>query len=341
MKRAVIDLGTNSMRLLILTDEEIENRKNKRPELIEKIIVSTRIGRGVSETGKLSEDAIVDNIRALGNFKERATKLGAKTLTVVATEAVRKANNKEEFFKRTKDLTGIVVNTIPGEKEAEFGFEGATMGIDRSGAMIVMDTGGGSTEYSIGTRENLADVISTNLGCVRILEKYQEEDGLNIEKAVDFIGKGLDLVDEMMRKNSFDYIGGSNNYNDVEIDSDKLFLDSDKSISKVSLVSIGGTATTLSAISQDLDKYSPDMVNGDELSFDEVKKLFDRLNGSNVDTRLQIPTLQPERADIIPSGALILRESMKRFGAEVVLVSEFDNLDGLSMHLDEFESIEL
>ena len=173
MKIGTIDIGTNSMRLLIAEyrDGKLVNRK--------KYVNTTRIGQGVDKQGYITDDAIERNIKALVEFSNICKEEICEKVYCMGTSALRDSKNKDVFVKLAKDKAGIDVDIISGEKESNLGFMGVLEGIENAEDILVIDIGGGSTEFIIGDKEGIKFSKSENVGALRMTEKFLHQDPIN------------------------------------------------------------------------------------------------------------------------------------------------------------------
>lgn len=296
-KLGVIDIGTNSIRMLIA---DVENNKiiSSRKELI-----MTRIGEGVDKTRRLSKEAIDRSIDALIAFKELAHKEGIKDIKAIATSAVRDAVNKDDFLKRVMQEVGLNVEVISGEKEAELGFKGVVYGIDNNGEdMLVIDIGGGSTEFIIGNNDGIKFKTSLNVGAVRMTDKHISTDPISNEEFDRLINDIKLIINDTLEK--------IREYNIKQI------------------IGIGGTATTLAAIDRKLEVYDKDKVHNYKIGIKEIKNMVDSFKKFNNYERRKIKGLQPKRADIILAGSAVLYEILAGLNKDEITISDYDNLEG-------------
>jgi exopolyphosphatase/guanosine-5'-triphosphate,3'-diphosphate pyrophosphatase len=296
-KYAVIDIGTNSIRMLLaeVKDGEIKNST--------KVLEMTRIGKGVNKTKRLSDDAMDRSIDALRKFKDLAIDYGASEIKAIATSAVRDALNKDEFITRVKEELGMEIDVISGEKEAELGFAGVIYGnMSKSQDILVIDIGGGSTEFIIGVGNEIKYRTSIDVGAVRMTDKHISTDPISDD---EFNNLAQD-IEKILR----DVIVKIKEYNIEEV------------------FGIGGTVTTLAAIDQNLDMYDRNKVHNYKLKTYEIEDMIDRFKSLNNDARKKIRGLQPKRADIILAGSIILYEILKALGVEQIIISDYDNLEG-------------
>ena len=297
MKIGAIDIGTNSMRLLTtdLIDNKLTNRK--------KYVNTTRIGQGVDENGFITEEAMERNINALKEYHDKCLDYGCEKIYCMGTSALRDSKNRSEFIKRAKDEAGIDVNVVDGEIEAKLGFSGVTNGIDKEGDILVIDIGGGSTEFIFGNKEGIERNVSINIGALRLTEKYLSE-GYS-DSAFSDMRK---FINEQI-KDIVSYL------NEKEIEC---------------VCGIGGTITSLSAVNQNLEIYSMEKVHGSVITREEVQKMMDKFVSCSDEERKHINGLQPKRADIIAAGTEILICIMDNLSKKEVVVSEYDNLEGIA-----------
>lgn len=297
MKIGAIDIGTNSMRLLTtdLIDNKLTNRK--------KYVNTTRIGQGVDENGFITEEAMERNINALKEYHDKCLDYGCEKIYCMGTSALRDSKNRSEFIKRAKDEAGIDVNVVDGEIEAKLGFSGVTNGIDKEGDILVIDIGGGSTEFIFGNKEGIERNVSINIGALRLTEKYLSE-GYSDSAFSDM----REFINEQI-KDIVSYL------NEKEIEC---------------VCGIGGTITSLSAVNQNLEVYSMEKVHGSVITREEVQKMMDKFVSCSDEERKHINGLQPKRADIITAGTEILICIIDSLSKKEVVVSEYDNLEGIA-----------
>lgn len=281
---AVIDIGTNSTRLLIARYE-----KSNVTSLYQDLEI-TRIGEGLGESPFIKKEALDRTIDCLKRFMNRCREYEPQIIRITATSAVRDAQNKETVIKEVRQNTGIHLEILSGEEEAYLSYLGAVSELTgESKVKVVLDIGGGSTElvYPTGTGLRLNSI---NIGAVRLAEKPE------------------------LHKNF-----------------PQLFadLDGEKLPEEFALIGVGGTVTTLVALKLKLRKYNPELVHGQTLTLEEVRQQKELLFNLSLEERKKLPGLQPQRADIIPYGALILEELMKKLNCKEIIVSEKDILYGL------------
>ncbi|MGL5329961.1 MAG: Ppx/GppA phosphatase family protein [Peptostreptococcaceae bacterium] len=297
MRFGAIDIGTNSMRLLICdyNNGKFSNRK--------KHVNTTRIGKGVDENGFITEEAIRRNLDALKEFYTMSKNDGCDKVYCIGTSALRDSKNGDDFVKRATLEIGIDVEIISGEEESNLGFLGVLKGANEDNDILVLDIGGGSTEFILGNIDGIKFAKSENVGALRMTEKFLSTD------IVD------DYEFDMMSK-----------FIESEIDSTIEGL-KNKSIHK--LVGIGGTITSLSAMNQELEVYSMEKIHNSKLDVSDIKNILQNLKKMTLNDKKALKGLQSKRADIITAGVKILDIIMKKLELSEIVVSEYDNLEGL------------
>ncbi|MBI2238063.1 MAG: DUF501 domain-containing protein, partial [Actinobacteria bacterium] len=298
---AAVDLGTNSIRLIAAEPAEGGPLR----ELARDMII-TRIGEGVDETGRIDPAALDRTVRVLGRYCRRARALHAERIRVAATSAVRDAANREDLERAVREHAGSELEVISGEREAELSFLGATRGLDAPGPFLVLDIGGGSTEFVMGMEEPEA-ATSTQLGSVRLTERFVAHDPPTVADLDAAAAAVLDALEQVER--AFP-LGVAR-----------------------TLVAVAGTATTVQAISLGLQRYDPEAIHRSWLSIEEADRILVELARMTTPERTELPVMAPGRGDVIVAGALILVSVMRRFGFDRALVSETDILDGLAIEM--------
>lgn len=297
MKIGAIDIGTNSMRLLVA--EYIDGKFYNR----EKFVNTTRIGQGVDSEGYISEEAIERNIKALKEFSDIANEKGCEYIYCIGTSALRDSKNGNEFINLAKAETNVEVDIISGEEESNLGFIGVLQGLDDTNNILVLDIGGGSTEFILGDESGIKYAKSENVGALRMTEKF--------------------LATDPICENEFEDMS---NFIEETI-SDTINILKEKNIRQI--VGIGGTITSVSAINQELETYSMEKIHGSKVNEKELDNILQNLKKMTLNDKKNIKGLQPKRADIITAGVRILNIIMKKLEKENIIVSEYDNLEGL------------
>lgn len=295
-KIAAIDLGTNSMRLMLC---EVVGKKFRTKS---KEVITTRIGKDMGHKGLLTEKAMAKNIEAIKYFKKRAEEYGAEKTIIFATSAIRDAANKDLFLERVKDETGLDIMVLNGEEEAEVGMLGASYGFEDEN-LLVIDVGGGSTELVLGSEDKILYSTSINAGAVRMTEKYVKSNPIQ-QSDIQELEKSLETLF-----------------------SDALNQLKEKKIDKV--LAIGGTATTAASIFHKARVYDWELIHNTILNKTFLDNLFETLKSMPLKERYNIKGLQKERADIIPAGIFIILYVLEKLNKEQVIISENDNLVGI------------
>jgi exopolyphosphatase/guanosine-5'-triphosphate,3'-diphosphate pyrophosphatase len=305
---AAIDCGTNSVRLLVadlpadagdpaapLTD------RCRRMEIV-------RLGEGVDRTGRLAAAAIERTRVVLAGYADQIRELGAERIRMVATSATRDAANADEFRAMVVATLGIPPEVVTGEEEARLSFTGAVRGLPARlpSPYLVVDIGGGSTEFVLGDRD-VEGAVSVDIGCVRMTERHLRDDPptpaqiaaaeADIDAAID---RALDVVP-----------GGQAR----------------------TVVGLAGSVTTVTALALGLDAYRPELIHHAEVTAAQVEDVATTLLGMTHAERLALPVMHPGRADVIGAGALILHRVLRAVRASTVVASEHDILDGIAFGL--------
>jgi exopolyphosphatase/guanosine-5'-triphosphate,3'-diphosphate pyrophosphatase len=290
---AAIDIGTNSTRLLVA-----ETGKGALHEL-ERLLEITRLGDRVDADGELAEASMQRVETCVARYAERARELDAATPLAVATSAVRDAANGAEFMRRLERRCGVRTRVLTGEQEARLTLRGVVSARPPSGAVVVCDIGGGSTELIAGQDARVGFAVSLKMGCVRMSERHLHSDPPTAEQVA------------ALRHEAAGMLPGH--------------------VPAGSLVGVAGTVTTLATIDLGLDEEIPEQIDGHELSADAVAAQLERLAALPLDERRQVRGLMPERASTIVAGTAILAELMRHLGAERLTVSERDILHGAAL----------
>lgn len=301
MRVGAIDIGTNSMRLLI-ADYEDGNLLNR-----EKFVNTTRIGEGVDKKGYISQEAIQRNIDGLIDFNRICKDRKCEKVYCIGTSALRDSKNGDDFIQLAKNKADVDVEIISGKEESTLGFigviEGLTDRLKEEESILVLDIGGGSTEFILGNLKGIKFNKSENIGAVRMTEKFLKADPISEEEFKSMIR----FIEEQIN--------------------DTIEFLKNKKIDKV--VGIGGTITSISAINQELETYSMEKIHNSSVDIEEVEKILQNLKKMTLNDKKNLKGLQPKRADIITSGVKILQIIMKKIEIKNIIVSEYDNLEGL------------
>jgi exopolyphosphatase/guanosine-5'-triphosphate,3'-diphosphate pyrophosphatase len=301
MRVAVVDLGTNTTRVLVADVED------GRVTELERRTTVTRLGEGVDANGHLSDAAVERVTKVLAEYREVMDELQPERTVALATSAVRDAQNGADFRRLLHDRFGLDVQIIPGEEEARLTFRGATAARPAGeGPLVVIDIGGGSTEYVVGVAGDEPRFrVSTQAGSVRQTERHLHEDPPTDDELAALRGS--------IRSTLADAIP-----DDVRAQVEAG-------------IAVAGTATSLAAIDQELEPYDSDKVDGYVLRLEAVERILAELASIPVEERRQVPGLHPDRAPTIVAGAAILLESMTLFGLPSLEASEADILHGAAL----------
>ncbi len=296
---AGIDCGTNSTRLLIADDSG---------RTVERLMRITRLGQGVDATGRLADEAVARTVGVLEEYREVLDRHGVEKVRITATSAARDAGNRDDFFAAATAAVGVTPELLGGDEEARLSFLGATAELDpEDGPFLVADIGGGSTEFAVGTREP-EGVLSTDIGCVRLTEKFLHSDPPapeELSQALDVVRGHLDDVARVI-----------------------------PSVADVRhFVGLAGTVTTMAAVELGLATYDRDRIHHFVLTRAAAEDVFRTLATESRRRRLHNPGLEEARADVIVGGAVIVVSIMRYFELAECLVSEADILDGLVLSL--------
>jgi exopolyphosphatase / guanosine-5'-triphosphate,3'-diphosphate pyrophosphatase len=306
MRIAVVDIGTNSTRLLIadVTGDHVTE--------IERRTTVTRLGQGVDHSGELHPDAIARVYAALDTYKKLIDDNNVDATTGVLTSAVRDARNGAAFTATVNDRYAIDARTITGDEEARLTYLGATSdrtaatdAIGSTQARVVIDVGGGSTELVVGHGATVDFHASTQAGVVRQTERFLRSDPPRSEE--------LQLL---------------------QAEAEEIFTQAVPETIRARVsqgIAVAGTATSCAAILQELDPYDPARVHGFRLLRAQIEMLLARLAGMTLAQRRHVTGLHPDRAPAIVAGVILLIEAMRTFDLAEVEVSEHDILRGAAL----------
>ncbi|MGW0933198.1 Ppx/GppA phosphatase family protein [Streptomyces sp. NPDC002644] len=305
---AAVDCGTNSIRLLVADCDPATGTLTD----LDRRMTVVRLGQGVDRTGRLAPDALERTFAACREYAAVIGKHGAERIRFVATSASRDAENRDEFVAGVLDILGVEPEVITGDQEAEFSFTGATRELagrtDLEKPFLVVDIGGGSTEFVVGD-DQVRAARSVDVGCVRMTERHLVDGGAVVDPPTEEriaairadVEAALDLAERTVPLRE-----------------------------ARTLVGLAGSVTSVSAIAQDLPEYDSRAIHHSRVGYERVREITGRLLRSTHAERSEIPSLHPGRVDVIGAGALVLQAIMERIGAEEVVVSEHDILDGIA-----------
>ncbi len=305
MRVAVIDIGTNSTRLLVA---DVEGEK---VEEIERLTRVTRLGHNVDKSGRLDADAVARVMSALADYAEKISSHGCERTFTVATSAVRDAANCDEFVDEVRSRFGLHVDVLSGERESLLTYQGTTHGREAKsgskGQTLVIDIGGGSTEFIAGQGTDISFFASTQLGSVRHSERSLLDDPPNRDQLDRLIAEAKGIVQSSVTAHLTEPISGA--------------------------IAVAGTATSLAAIDQELEPYDPDRVHGYQVTLEACRSILDRVAAQPLAERIEIVGLHPGRAPTIVAGMAILVASLEALKLDSVEVSENDILHGVALEI--------
>jgi exopolyphosphatase / guanosine-5'-triphosphate,3'-diphosphate pyrophosphatase len=295
---AVIDVGTNSVKFHLG-----ERRADGEVRTVADRAEITRLGEGLAESGRLTDDAMHRTVEAIATMVDDARQHGVVAIAAVGTAGLRQAPNAAALIDAVKARSGIVIEVISGEEEARLAYLAATSALPAAnGRLVVFDSGGGSTQFTFGQDDQVDERFSVDVGAVRIAERY----GLAAAVSADELAAAL---------------AG------VAADLDRL----DGRPKPDAVIAIGGTATNLAAVKHGLARYDPEVVQGTVLDLAEVDRQIERYRTRNAEERRQIVGLQPARAEVILAGACIVRTILEKLQNESLIVSDRGVRHGLFM----------
>lgn len=307
---AAIDCGTNSIRLLVADLPDASAGSQAPLTDVTRRMEIVRLGQGVDRTGRLAPEAIERTRVALASYAADIEKLGAQRVRMCATSASRDAANAADFTEMVQATLGVAPEVVSGDEEARLSFTGAVRGLpaDAAEPFLVVDIGGGSTEFVVGDRAGgVRAAISVDIGCVRMTERHLPGDPPTSEQVAAAEADIAAVVDRALAA-----VPGRE---------------------AATLVGLAGSVTTVVAIAEGLREYEPERIHHARVSYEEVARVTADLLGQTRDQRLAIPVMHPGRADVIGAGALVLRVIMERAGMPSVVASEHDILDGIAWSL--------
>lgn len=302
---AAIDCGTNSIRLLVA--EVADNRVSD----ISREMRIVRLGEGVDATGRLGEAALVRTFAALDDYAATVRRLGVQpgAVRMAATSATRDAANRDAFVGGVVDRLGVPPDVLTGDEEAALSFAGAVSALPAGTAepWLVTDIGGGSTECVLGDRDGVKAARSVDIGCVRITERRLRDDPPDQEQVAAATG-----------------------------DIDAAFALAGETVdlgAASTVVGLAGSVTTVAGIALGLPAYDPAAIHGSVISAADIHRVASDLLAMPRARRAELPVMHPGRVDVIAAGALILDRLLVAAGADAVVASEHDILDGLALNV--------
>jgi len=293
---AVVDLGTNSTRLLVadVTDGEVQE--------LDRRLVITRLGEGVDDRRRLLPVAVARVRNTLVEYRRTLEEAGAERTLAIATSAVRDAENGEAFLGEIEWSYGFATRLLSGDDEALLTFRGATTGRAVDGGTLLVDVGGGSTEVVVGGPDDVDFHASLDLGCVRLTERYLRGDPPGSEEIA------------ACRWHVWETLAGL-----------------PAQIRPSSALGVAGTVTTLAAVDLGLRDADPERVHGHRLRATSVKETLARLAPLRVEEIARVVGIHPERAPVILAGVIVVAEMLARFALDELEVSEHDLMHGAAL----------
>ncbi|MFC6019475.1 exopolyphosphatase [Plantactinospora solaniradicis] len=312
---AAIDCGTNSIRLLVA--DLPDPAAGPEAELVDVVrrMEIVRLGQGIDRTGRLAPEAIERTRLALVGYATEIESLGVAKIRMCATSASRDASNADEFRAMVLDALGVEPEVVTGDEEARLSFTGAVRGLDADvrEPYLVVDIGGGSTEFVVGRRPatggtaRVDAAVSVDIGCVRMTERHLSGDPPTAEQVAAAEADITAVVDRALSM-----VPGRE---------------------AATLIGLAGSVTTVAGIALGLPEYRPERIHHARVSYADVVKVTTDLLARSAAERLTIPVMHPGRADVIGAGALVLQVIMRRAGMSSVIASEHDILDGIAYSL--------
>lgn len=296
-----VDIGTNSVRLLVAEAGGAPLR------VLDRRMRITRLGQGVDATRRLDPAAVDRTLAVLREYGAVLHDHGVSRVRATATSAARDAENREQLFGPARDVLGTDVELLSGADEAALSFRGATTGLGAPAPYLVVDIGGGSTEFVLGT-DAPEGLVSVDMGCVRITEQFLTSDPPAPEELANAVQVVRDHMADVLRD-----VPGARD--------------------AATLVGLAGTVTTVAAVELGLPAYDPERIHHFRLTRAAAEDVFRTLATETAEERRHNPGLEPGRVDVIVGGTVVLVTLMRVLGFDEMLVSEADILDGLAMSL--------
>ncbi|MBE7501832.1 MAG: Ppx/GppA family phosphatase [Verrucomicrobiales bacterium] len=297
MRRAVLDVGTNSVKLLVA---------DLAPPTVRPVLersIQTRLGRGLATTGRLDPAAVAETVRVIARLHAEARQLGAERVRIAATSAAREASNTGDLLDAVRTATGLVVEVLSGEQEARWGFAGVTTDPDlQDRSILLLDVGGGSTELALGRVGNLRFHASYPLGAVRWLERLHPSDPPRPSELERGRRELAETVGSLVVPPLQPHLVGVRQ-------------------GPLQLVGTGGTASVLAAMALELVAFDRAAIDGRVLRAAEVTARLEQLWSLPLARRRVLPGLPPERADVMLTGTLIYEGLMAVLGFESLRIT--------------------
>jgi exopolyphosphatase/guanosine-5'-triphosphate,3'-diphosphate pyrophosphatase len=310
---AGIDCGTNSIRLLVADSDDGQSGRPQRLTDVHREMRIVRLGQGVDATGLLAPEALERTFAAVDEYAATIRSLSAERVRFVATSATRDARNRDVFVDGIRSRLGVEPEVVPGAEEAALSFAGAASVLPLSAGkpVVVVDLGGGSTEFVLGDAAGVIAARSVDIGSVRLTERHLRTDpptASEIAEAEDDVDRGIDeaLAEVPLAQ-------------------------------ATAVIGVAGSITTITAHALALPSYQPDRIHGAELPLSEVESACASLLAMSRSARKDLPYMHPGRADVIGAGALVWRRIVDRLAdvtegrITTAITSEHDILDGIAL----------
>lgn len=296
IKICAIEVGTNSTKFIVA-----EVYKNNSFEILERTSTISRLSKNMYSNNLIDEEPFENGIKIIGEFIERAREQKAKLVSVFSTSVLRDANNSGEFSRKVKELYGMGVDIISGEKEASLAFKACSRLADNEDEKFaVLDIGGGSTEITVGTGTGIHKKLSVDIGAVRLTEMFIKNDPA--------ISKELDSM--------------------ISYAASKLEQSGITDFKGIRLIGTGGTIKTCGTMCKNIDYSNEDKVDGVTLGFNDIEKIYGLVHRKSIEERTKLPGLNPKRADVITAGIAILVLVMQKICAPSLTVSSRGVIEG-------------
>jgi exopolyphosphatase / guanosine-5'-triphosphate,3'-diphosphate pyrophosphatase len=297
---AAVDMGTNSTRLLVADGDD---GRGGPLSTIERHMHITRLGQGVNAARRLHPDAIERTLAVLRKYRDIMDSTSVEGVRASATSAARDAANRDDLLGPAAEILGTTVELLSGEEEGRLTFLGATTGLDAPAPHLVVDIGGGSTEFTVGSGSP-DETLSVDVGCVRLTEAWLHSD----PPAPEELAQALSVVQAYLD------------------DVDRLLPAAGQART---LIGTAGTVTTVAAVEIGLPEYDPEVLHHFRLTHAAAEDVFRTLATEAAADRRHNPGLEAARVDVIVGGAAVLVAVMRHWGFDEMIVSEADILDGL------------
>ena len=297
-RRAAIDVGSNTIRLLVVEGESADALR-----IVHEEQVVTRLGQGLAEGHSLNPEAWTRTLAAVRRFAETARAHGAEDVEMVGTGALRQTRDRDRFVRAVREATGLRLRVISGQEEARLALLGARWGARIPTRFLLMDIGGGSTELILADGDRMVIAESLSLGVVQLTERCLTRDPVAWDEYDDLsreIRSRLDVIEPRLTPSL-----------------------------PVPLVGTAGTVTTLAALDLALPSYDRERVQGHRLARGAVERLLRRLGSLPTGSRAELPCLEPGRADVIIAGVAICLAVLDLVRAEELIVSDVGLREGI------------